>query len=75
MSLLKNLVYALYVSTQAVELCFNEGPNDETARFICAQKNYQSISDCGLNLSKYKGIHFIDHTQTAQTYYGYVRQP
>lgn len=69
MPLLKNLTYALYVSTQAVELCFNEAPSFETARFICAQKNYQNILDFGLNLSKYKGLQFIDHTQTAQTYY------
>lgn len=61
--------YALYVSVQAVELRFNEDPDFGTARFICAQTNYQQILDFGLELAKSKGIPLINYTKQSTRIY------
>lgn len=54
-------IYSVYLTENAVELRLELGFNPGIGRFICSQKNYESIHAFAKNLAKTKGISFINY--------------
>ena len=58
-------IYSVFLREDSVELRPETDRDEESefteARFICSQKNYQSILDFASNLAKYKHLLFINH--------------
>jgi hypothetical protein len=61
-------VFSVYVSDVAVELRDDSGPYGGDGRFLCRQRNYESLLRFAKNLSINRGIPLQDYTRAGAQY-------